>query len=173
MSVRNTFIVFLVSGFWHGANWTFIFWGALHALLFLPLLLRKQNRTYQEVIGIDEKFPPVKEFVSLLLTFVLVMLAWVFFRANSLDQAIFILFKIFSLSSLDMPAYNGIEKLTITLSLIGFFFIIEWLGRSKQFALEKFLLQKKSIFRYSFYILICFMIFWFSGKEQSFIYFQF
>jgi alginate O-acetyltransferase complex protein AlgI len=173
MSVRNTFIVFLVSGFWHGANWTFIFWGALHALLFLPLLLRKQNRTYQAVIGADNSNISNKEILSMLLTFMIVVLAWVFFRATSLNQAVLILSEIFSISLFDPLAYNGIEKLSVTLSLIGFFFMIEWLGRNEKFALEKFLLQKSRTFRYTFYILICFVIFWFSGQEQSFIYFQF
>jgi len=83
--VRNVFIVFLVSGFWHGANWTFILWGLVHALLFIPLFitgnyLKNKYAKNKELIG-------VRFFASTIITFTMVTLAWVFFRAENITQA--------------------------------------------------------------------------------------
>lgn len=78
MKIRNTFIIFLVSGFWHGANWTFIVWGGLNALYFLPLLLAKKNRSNIDVVAKDSKFPSLKEIGQIVITFLLTILAWVF-----------------------------------------------------------------------------------------------
>ncbi len=85
--VRNTFIIFLVSGFWHGANWTFIAWGAFHAILFLPLILLNQNRKYTNTVAESRLLPNIKEIFQMGLTFLLVVLGWVFFRAENLHDA--------------------------------------------------------------------------------------
>ncbi|WP_067151958.1 MBOAT family O-acyltransferase, partial [Pseudotamlana agarivorans] len=98
MKVRNTFIIFLVSGFWHGANWTFIAWGALNALYFLPLLLLKRNRTNLGNVAHGKTLPNFKEFFSMLITFGLTVIAWVFFRAENIHHALSYLNNIFSLS---------------------------------------------------------------------------
>jgi len=88
-SVRNVFIIFLVSGFWHGANWTFIAWGGIHAALFLPLLLRGKNRRYtSDTIGEGRWLPTGREFLGMAWTFTMVCVAWVFFRAESVGQAV-------------------------------------------------------------------------------------
>ena len=88
-SVRNVFIIFLVSGFWHGANWTFIVWGGIHAALFLPLLLRGKNRRYtSDTIGEGRWLPTGREFLGMAWTFSMVCVAWVFFRAASVSEAI-------------------------------------------------------------------------------------
>jgi D-alanyl-lipoteichoic acid acyltransferase DltB (MBOAT superfamily) len=79
MKVRNTFIIFIVSGFWHGANWTFIVWGALNAIYFLPLLLTKKNRQNMEVVAENSFLPSLKEFGQMTVTFALTIIAWVFF----------------------------------------------------------------------------------------------
>ena len=87
MKVRNTFIIFIVSGFWHGANWTFIVWGALNALYFLPLLLLNKNRVNTNVVA-QGKYPPsIKEFFNMSITFSLTVLAWIFFRAKNIGHA--------------------------------------------------------------------------------------
>jgi D-alanyl-lipoteichoic acid acyltransferase DltB (MBOAT superfamily) len=88
-AVRNVFIIFLVSGFWHGANWTFIVWGGIHACLFLPLLLRGTNRRFtSETIGEGRWLPSGRELLGMAWTFTTVCVAWVFFRAESLTSAI-------------------------------------------------------------------------------------
>jgi len=81
MKIRNTFIIFLVSGFWHGANWTFVIWGFLNALYFLPLLLAKRNRNNLDVVAQDNVLPSPMELFKMLMTFGLTVIAWIFFRA--------------------------------------------------------------------------------------------
>ncbi|MFZ9942193.1 MAG: MBOAT family O-acyltransferase [Bacteroidia bacterium] len=88
-AVRNTFVVFLVSGFWHGANWTFLVWGLLHACAFLPLLLTHRNRRYvSDVVAAERILPDARELFHMLSTFLFVTLAWIFFRAESLGDAL-------------------------------------------------------------------------------------
>src|SRR5690606_14666061 len=85
--VRNIFIIFIVSGFWHGANWTFVFWGALNAFYFLPLLLAKRNRNYLDGIEANRVLPSSKVLFQILITFSLTTFAWIFFRANNISHA--------------------------------------------------------------------------------------
>ena len=87
LKIRNTLIVFLVSGFWHGANWTFIVWGALHAIYFLPLLLLSKNRRNLEIVASKKYLPTLTELIGMITTFSLVTFAWIFFRAESLAHA--------------------------------------------------------------------------------------
>src|SRR5680860_142330 len=94
MKVRNTFIIFIVSGFWHGANWTFVVWGALNALYFLPLLLTNKNRQNMEVVAENSYLPSINEFFQMGLTFGLTVIAWIFFRADNIGHAINYLGKI-------------------------------------------------------------------------------
>lgn len=173
MKVRNTFIIFIVSGFWHGANWTFIAWGALNAIYFLPLLLSNKNRMNMDVIAKGNVLPGAKEFLMMMLTFSLTVLAWIFFRANDIGHALSILAEIFSPSLFTFPSFNGIVKAGIIILLVLIFLVIEWFGREDQFALQKIGLNWKRPYRYAFYYLIIIAIFWLGGKEQQFIYFQF
>ena len=87
-ALRNIFIVFLVSGFWHGANWTFIVWGLIHSLLFAPLLLFNLNRKYLEPIKFEFSWKYLEQLLSIIITFSLVAFAWIFFRAESIQHAI-------------------------------------------------------------------------------------
>lgn len=176
--VRNTFIIFLVSGFWHGANWTFIVWGGLNALYFLPLLITNRNRLNLGEIANTGLFPGVKEFLSILGTFLLTVLAWIFFRANNITHAFTYLKNLFSglLDYTSSVKAMLFLKNTIGLSLIVmlfFFIIIEWLGRKDQFAIECLLEKKPKWVRYGFYYAIILMLFVFCGEKQDFIYFQF
>ncbi len=95
MKVRNTLIIFLVSGFWHGANWTFVFWGLLHALFFMPLLIIKRNRKNVDQVAGKSFFPTLIETFQMLVTFLLTTLAWVFFRAENIKHAFLYLSGIF------------------------------------------------------------------------------
>jgi D-alanyl-lipoteichoic acid acyltransferase DltB (MBOAT superfamily) len=86
--VRNILIIFIVSGFWHGANWTYITWGALNAVFFLPLLLLSKNRSYLGVVAEGRTLPNFTELIQMLTTFAITCLAWVFFRASSVEKAL-------------------------------------------------------------------------------------
>ena len=169
MKVRNTFIIFIVSGFWHGANWTFIVWGALNAVYFLPLLLTKNNRSNLDTVAPGRLLPNLKEFLSILLTFSMTVFAWIFFRADTMTHAVSYISGIFSNSLLSMPEIRP----TNVLLLIASFVFIEWVGREDQYAIEKLGMKWKRPVRYAFYYAIILAIFWFAGKEQEFIYFQF
>ena len=174
MKIRNTFIIFIVSGFWHGANWTFIIWGALNAIYFLPLLLSNRNRSHLGVVAAQQVFPSFREFGAMLLTFLLTVLAWIFFRAADVQQALQILGGIFSESLFEMPAAATFTVLNLLiLPCILFFFAIEWLGRDSEFGLETILIKKSRFLRWPLYFFILTMLFLFSTQEKTFIYFQF
>ncbi len=169
LKVRNTFIIFIVSGFWHGANWTFIAWGALNAIYFLPLLLTNNNRVHIETVAQGKHLPDLKEIAQMLLTFSMTVLAWIFFRANNIGHALSYIREIFSSSLFTVPSILP----GTTLLLVTIFMVIEWIGRGEQFALAHIGLTWKRPVRYLLYYILIAAIFWFGGKEQQFIYFQF
>lgn len=169
MKVRNIFIIFIVSGFWHGANWTFIVWGLLNAIYFLPLLLTKSNRSHLDTVASGKIFPSIKEIVSMSITFGLTVLAWIFFRADNMTHALSYISEIFSSSLFNRPQ---IIPLFFILTICGFV-LLEWKGRENQYALEKLGKTWSKPLRYSMYYAVFFAILWFAGKEQEFIYFQF
>jgi D-alanyl-lipoteichoic acid acyltransferase DltB (MBOAT superfamily) len=171
--IRNTFIIFIVSGFWHGANWTFIVWGALNAIYFLPLLLTNKNRNNLETIAKGKLFPSLKELSFMLLTFGLTVFAWIFFRANNIRHAISYISEILSPSLFSTPKFYGMRSALTTIILVIIFVLVEWKGREGQYAIAHLGLKWKRPLRYVMYYSIIFAIFWFMGKEQQFIYFQF
>lgn len=131
MKIRNTFIIFVVSGFWHGANWTYIVWGFINAVYFLPLLLSNSNRNNMDAIQLKFNFDSVKVIMSILYTFLLTCVAWVFFRAKTITDAVAYLKQIitnrdFSFQYLDNERYS--YELTL---MIGLFVLIEWNSRTK------------------------------------------
>jgi len=169
MAIRNVFIIFIVSGFWHGANWTFIIWGALNALYFLPLFVFNRNRDHLDIVAGNSIFPSINDSLKMLLTFSLTVFAWIFFRAENLVHALDIIYEIFSPTLLDSPGIS-FNKLALK---ICFFMIIEWIGRKNKYAIETFLFGYPKIIRWVFYLLLVMSIFIFGGVEQEFIYFQF
>lgn len=169
MKIRNTFIIFIVSGFWHGANWTFIIWGALNALYFLPLLLTNRNRNYLASVAKGKNLPTIKELLNMTLTFGLTVVAWVFFRADNISHAWKYLSEIFSTSLLTYPQLRPMT----TILLVIIFLIIEWIGREQQYAIAHLGIKWKRPLRYAMYYAFIIVIFYFGGKEQQFIYFQF
>jgi len=173
MKVRNTFIIFIVSGFWHGANWTFIVWGALNALYFLPLLLMKRNRQNLETVAQGKNLPDLREIGGMLLTFSLTVFAWIFFRAEDMSHAFSYISGIFSSSFFTLPHFVNMEGIGYTLVMILFFVLMEWLGREQEYAIESVGLAWKKYYRLAFYYSLVFLIFYFSGEQQDFIYFQF
>jgi alginate O-acetyltransferase complex protein AlgI len=173
MKVRNTFIIFLVSGFWHGANWTFIIWGFLNALYIMPSIIFKTNRNNLDIVAQGKYFPTVKELFAMILTFSLTVFAWIFFRAENLGHAINYIKGIFSKSFFAIPYFPGIELTPTLLVLLLFFILIEWLGREQNYGIEKLALRWPTPMRWIFYYAMVFAIFYFAGAEQEFIYFQF
>ena len=169
MKVRNTFIIFIVSGFWHGANWTFIVWGLLNALYIMPSIINNTNRTNLEIVAKGKYLPTLKDFFSIGITFSLTVFAWIFFRVENLTHATQFISQIFSKTFFSIPSIRP----TNLLVLLIIFMVIEWLGRQEQYAIEKIGLKWKSTFRYAFYYAIIIAIFWLAGKDQQFIYFQF
>lgn len=169
LKVRNTFIIFIVSGFWHGANWTFIAWGALNAIYFLPLLLTNHNRVHIETVAQGKHLPSLKEVLQIVLTFSLTVFAWIFFRANNIGHAMSYIGGIFSNTLFTIPTV--LPRTTLLLMVI--FITVEWIGRGEQFALAHIGITWKRPLRYLLYYIIIVAIFWFGGKEQQFIYFQF
>ncbi len=167
--IRNTFIIFLVSGFWHGANWTFIVWGALHAVYFLPLLLTSRNRQHMSIVAPNSIFPSLLEFGRIVFTFLLVVFAWIFFRADNLGDAFHYIGNMFSWSFFSFPEDGFADKLI----LVGILLTIEWFGRKNEYAIANLGAKLPRPVRWLLYYFLILSIFLFAGEEQEFIYFQF
>ena len=173
MKIRNTFIIFIVSGFWHGANWTFIVWGALNAIYFLPLLLTNNNRNNLEIVAKGKYLPTAKEILLMLFTFGLTVFAWIFFRAENIGHAFNYISEILSTSLFEIPNFSNLNRALITIFLTGIFVLIEWIGRENQYAIEYLELRCPKYARWMFYWLISVVILLYGGQQQDFIYFQF
>jgi len=173
MRVRNTFIIFIVSGFWHGANWTFVVWGLLNALFIMPSILMKTNRKNLEIVSKGKQWPTLREFLQILITFGLTVFAWIFFRAENITHAYHYISGMLSESLLEMPGFAEKKKALTTIVLIIIFICTEWKGRENQYAIEKLGLEWKKPLRYAMYYAIIISLFWFGGNVQQFIYFQF
>lgn len=173
--VRNTFIIFIVSGFWHGPKWTFIVWGALNAIYFLPLLLLNRNRINTNVVAEGKKMPTIRELYQMGVTFLLTIFAWIFFRADDMGHALRYIRTIFSRSLFEVPNFSNRGAATILIGFILFFMVIEWFGRHDQFALQKIGLAWKRPLRYAMYYFFVIIVLYKSlGAEGAqFIYFQF
>ena len=167
--VRNVLVIFIVSGFWHGANWTFIIWGLLNALYIMPSVLLKTNRNNMGTVAAGRLFPSWKELLAMITTFSLTVFAWIFFRAETLGKAITYIRGLFSRSLFTLPDIR--PKWLASLLLI--FFLIEWVGREQQYAIAHIGLKWSKALRWGFYYLIVFMVIYFSGSKHQFIYFQF
>jgi alginate O-acetyltransferase complex protein AlgI len=173
MKIRNIFIIFIVSGFWHGAKWTFIVWGFLNALFMLPSILLNTHRTHLEIVAKGNDLPTFKECVSILTTFSLTVFCWIFFRAENMRDAMKYISKIGSSSILKMPYLPEMGTTKPIIILIFMFLAIEWLGREQKYALAKVGLSYPRPIRWAFYYLLIMFILSFAKGEQKFIYFDF
>lgn len=169
--IRNTFIVFLVSGLWHGANWTFLAWGFLNALYFLPLLLLKLNRRYTNNVAEGHFLPTLKEAVQVGTTFFITVIAWVFFRSETIGMAFEYLYILFSASLFHPPGLAFGEL--FTLFLIFIFVLFEWTQRENDHALQFSHRSTSRGLRWSIYVAVGIAILALGGIQQAFIYFQF
>ena len=175
MKVRNTFIIFLVSGFWHGANWTFIVWGGLNALYFLPLLLLKRNRTNLGVVAEGRMLPNLRELWQMGTTFLLTVLAWIFFRASSLTVALEYITAMFRINHKSHQLFNKSEDLLLLL-IVFTFLVIEWSSRHNLNAGRVINLPKNKTTRTLVYIMLSSIVviyFFINNENSDFIYFQF
>ncbi|MBN1598296.1 MAG: MBOAT family protein [Bacteroidales bacterium] len=167
LKIRNVMIVFVVSGLWHGANWTFVVWGALNALYFLPLILTKSNRKYLDTPAEGKLIPSIREFYNILFTFILTCFAWIFFRSNTLTDAFGFIHNMFFFKSMSFSLIY-FKYFPFVVGLL----IIEWIQRDKQYALE--IHSKPIYFRWISYFTVLLIIFFFGVSISSdFIYFQF
>ena len=167
--IRNTFAIFLVSGFWHGANWTFIAWGAFHATCFLPLLLAGKNRKYtSDIVAEGRLFPKFAELWGMLLTFFLAVIGWTFFRAPSMSEAVVWFGKMFTFSDLNI-VQNSASTILRALPPILVLITIEWANR--RFEIPR--LPCSRIVRWIVYLTVFWIVCWWRSPIQVFIYFQF
>ena len=169
--VRNTFVIFLLSGFWHGANWTFIAWGAYHALLFLPLILLGKNRKYTNQVAEGRLLPTWRECGQILSTFMLVVIGWIIFRAETITQAWEFICGLCNTSLLSIPYLKTRDYYIPLFVAIGLLLLIEWVTRYKEHGFQ--FLQKAGVWRYIVYAFFIAYIVMFYGEHVTFIYFQF
>lgn len=170
-AVRNTFVIFLVSGFWHGASWNFIVWGGIHACGFLPLLLADRNRKHvSSVVAEGKLLPGLREILQMAGTFTFVTFAWIFFRAKTLHDASGYLLRI-ARNAIGQPR----QLLDIAHGNVAFVYILplvvgDWWLRHNERVLKT---PATKFIRVVLYFLIATSIFYFFGSKTSFIYFQF
>ena len=175
--VRNTFIIFLLSGFWHGANWTFIAWGAYHAVLFLPLILLGKNRRHTDMVAADRLLPNLKELGQMLLTFLLVVIGWIVFRSSGMPSTLGYFKGMLQFGTLRaVYRFFTLPEMWPTNLFVIFMLVVEWLQRNKEHGLEKIdgvLVLQNVYVRIVLYSLALVSMILFGVKHASFIYFQF
>ncbi len=179
--VRNTFIIFLLSGFWHGANWTFVAWGAYHALLFMPLILLGKNRRYRDTVATyttadgtvrSRLLPSWHEALQMIVTFVLVALGWILFRADTIAQFGGYVAGMCSKSLFSVPWLINRAFYIPLFCAILIVFGVEWLNRNQAHGLELSKIKPLGVRLAIYYVLMIYIIVN-AGAEQTFIYFQF
>jgi len=168
MKIRNTFIIFVVSGFWHGANWTYIAWGFINAIYFLPLLLSNKNRNNLDTVELRFNFDSLKTLLSIFLTFIITCIAWVFFRAKTITDAISYLKQIVTNRKFDFQYLDNERYNYELLLMIGVFVLVEWNNRTR----EEPLSGKWNMLKIALAILAILAFGTFSDYKE-FIYFQF
>lgn len=162
-TMRNTFIVFLLCGLWHGASWTYIAWGVYHALLFVPLILLGRKNGDNE----DER-----AILKIVCTFVFVVFGWILFRSESILQSWYILRQICSHTLWSLPYWGKMGSLVFTAIAIVLMMGIEYLQRNRSHGLELHFVRSRML-RYTVYVALIAMMLWSGNQGEAFIYFQF
>jgi D-alanyl-lipoteichoic acid acyltransferase DltB (MBOAT superfamily) len=174
--VRNTLVIFLVSGFWHGANWTFVVWGALHALFFLPLLLRGTHREHITTTALRGWLPSPADSLRMAGTFLLVDFAWIFFRAPDLTTALEFIILIPTRMIANPGQFLLLAKDITTSGPMPFVWVmlaVEWMQRHQQHGLASLERFMSPGWRWAaYYVLVCIVLIH-TGRDHTFIYFQF
>lgn len=174
----NTVLIFLASGFWHGADWTFLAWGALNCICFLPLLFTGRNRRHMDTVAEGRLLPNGRETLQMGATFSFAMIAAVLFRSSDMNQAVSYLLLLFS-PSLFRVSVEEIKRLSVGADIvylvcfIAAMLCVEWLQREKEHALQwrggRVPRALRWVACYGLIVVIC----WFRGDRQAFLYFQF
>ena len=166
-TLRNTFVIFFLSGLWHGANWTYVTWGVYHAALFLPMVMLGKRKKYSNVVAHDRKLPSVREVVKVATTFVFATFGWIIFRASSITEFwggyITSIFTNYSFSE----SVQG-KKVFIFIAILV---VIEWINRRKEHAFAIDIKQRWQ--RWCIYLITALLCLTEAGKQAQFIYFQF
>lgn len=163
---------FILVGLWHGANWTFIVFGILHGVCFIPSVLKGPGKKKKSEIT-NAPFTAIKEYAGMVGTFIFVMLTCILFRAENLANAVGFYKQMLSKSLLTLPKFTSMRNAAIVILLIIIFMVIEWRGRQQEFALSNLNTRLSKVSRWALYYTILLVVLWFSGKEQQFIYFRF
>ncbi|RMH22291.1 MAG: MBOAT family protein [Acidobacteria bacterium] len=161
----NVLLTFVVSGFWHGANWTFVVWGLLHGLYFLPLAIAGGRRRYPAVVAAGRWLPRPREALQMASTFALVTLAFIVFRSASLADAVAYVHRLLT-ASWAAPTFH------VGLPYAALLFAVEWLQRDKQHGLDVAGLPRRGRWAI-YYALVLIMAFYANTGSVPFIYFQF
>jgi alginate O-acetyltransferase complex protein AlgI len=169
-TIRNTIIVFLLSGLWHGANWTFVLWALFHAILFVPLVVMVSKRKHAQPI--QKLIPHPMDLINMAITFLLVTIGWIIFRAESASQASIYFRNIFRpKSATDILASH--PEAYATVGFVVVLLIVEWIQKNRIHGLNFASLRFPHLLRFVIYTVIIIFIVWFAGKPEQFIYFQF
>ena len=165
VSLRNIFVIFIVSGFWHGANWTFIFWGLLHAFLYIPSFVFRTNRKYSSsVAGEKSKLPSILEAYQICITFFFVLIGWVFFRSENIANSFDYLLRMFS--EFSIPPIKYLKYIGYILLLIP----IEWFLRHDERLSKPIFKNESWLLIVLSFIAINYIL---ASKNNEFIYFEF
>ena len=167
--ILNTLVIFLLSGFWHGANWTFLAWGFFHALLFMPLILTGRNRRFRDTVAEGRPLPSLPDVLRMLFTFALVTLGWVFFRSPSISFAFNYIASFLHSGPSPMP-WGGHHL--ILLPAMGLMLLVEWVNRGREHGLSR-LPHSRGLRWLSYMLLIFIIVAFMQTAEMPFIYFQF
>ncbi len=173
---RNIFLVFVISGFWHGASWTYIMWGFLHAIIYLVTYYITKNVAQLNSKALDNNvfFTNAVYCFKLLLTFIIICLTWVFFRSQTIDLAFEYISNMFSSTIFSFPNFIGKGQLFSIIILLLFFICVEWVGKKESYALKMIFITFPRLIRWSFYSLLVLLLGIFAKtQEVPFIYFQF
>ena len=172
-TIRNIMIVFLLSGLWHGTDWSFVAWGAYHGLLLVMLILLNRNTKYEHVVACDKALPSLKELGQMVLVFALATFGWMMFRADNMTQFIDYIARMCSANLLSMPRLQGNTILFMNIALM---FVIEWFMRRQKHGFDFQSRSNKPVYtaqRYTLYTLIFILILLFGGHTENFIYMYF
>ena len=174
IQIRNVGVIFVVSGFWHGANWTFIVWGLLNAMYFIPLLLLNYNRRHIDVVAQDRIIPTFRELRLIFVTFLVTVCTWIFFRANDLSHALSFIGNMLKYPGSYLLPSNYFNYAT-TLNFVFLFICLEWLGRHESYTMYKMWNIKSKILRYIVYMTLTLVVLYeaVDNVPQEFIYFAF
>lgn len=167
-------ITWFLTGLWHGANYTYIVWGLING--FFLIVYQCQRNPRKKILkkyGLNNNNKLIV-FSETILTMIIVIIAWIFFRSQSVKDAINYLGIIFSSSVFTLPTITSSRLICLTISALTIlFFIAEWIGKNESYAFAWFCRKKPAFIRWGLYYLLVMLIFFFAGTGQKFIYFQF